>query len=998
MATYQHREMNQFQHDDLDKMEDIDIFDDEGDILLDLDWQQYTLGRRYVMCGVDWSCLVRALPCLPILPPEWWYRISKKQRKWFKGGVVCLGVLLLLALILTIALIPWGGKSVDAYKNDNSGADNIESIKPIAPQTGCDWMGKDPTSLLRPIAYRLDIDASFVDPYVSNGYVEMDFELVEESACVAVHKGEEVTIKEAVLLGSGEKGLHSHNETSGVSKIEFPTTISGGKATIAFKFDVVPAASFAGFKFKDVNGEIGGEQKILTSFSGGRHIFPCIDEVNVKATFTANMTVPAGLTTISNMPVVSKEEISSEDRVKFVFDRSPPMIAHVLTFVAAKMSSVGKETQLREKKASIGIYGRNRVDEMKPTLDRAATDLSTYETFLDMPFPLPKIDYFTERLEPHGGENWGLILMGESGLSQHPNLTDAFRLRRANELVAHETSHLWFAEVVGLDAEKDFFLQESMATYMQYLAGEVSMPNVGGFDRFYVENLLPALAADDGLESPPLTTRVGEPGPEIRWLIQYNKGASLMRMLRTYFLKGNDSPPIVAKAKPDEDPIRDGLQRYMKKFKFGNAGVADFWNTLGEATGEPLNKLMDRWTYQPGAPIIHVLLEGNQVVVKQSPLSLNPCEEGSEWWIPIGFKTKVNPEPQWKVLDTCGPMNLTQLASEEDSVLVNHEGFGYFRTHYHWDVFGSWFPRDSVEDIVNPTMSSTDFAVLLSDTFAMNEAGKYKIEVFMNLTSYLGSRLDVSWSPWQVALDNLGKIRNLMQSADTGCAEEFSDYVRKKLTDPILEKISDFEVGEDDSMDLRLMRSAVLLAAADFGDKKRLETAQELFDGDDFIHADLRDMVYRMAVSHGDSSVFDEIFTRGKQETQVHEKHRLLGALLYTTNSTQRRELWDFSSATHQLSNRDIAELVEHSRGTPTNDLFDIGVETLGSHGYVTQKLIYQTALFVTAPDRVTRLQDVASKRPSLTHLAANVARTVQKNQQWLETNSQKVCDWLKGE
>ena len=39
-----------------------------------LDWEQYAGNRRVRCCGCDVSWLQRCMPCLPWVPPEWWYK------------------------------------------------------------------------------------------------------------------------------------------------------------------------------------------------------------------------------------------------------------------------------------------------------------------------------------------------------------------------------------------------------------------------------------------------------------------------------------------------------------------------------------------------------------------------------------------------------------------------------------------------------------------------------------------------------------------------------------------------------------------------------------------------------------------------------------------------------------------------------------------------------------------------------------------------------------
>lgn len=57
--------------------------------------------------------------------------------------------------------------------------------------------------------------------------------------------------------------------------------------------------------------------------------------------------------------------------------------------------------------------------------------------------------------------------------------------------------------------------------------------------------------------------------------------------------------------------------------------------------GDDVHLWMENWTNTPGVPIIHVIKEGNDVYVKQSPLLTPKCDDAKSMWIPIQYKTKV---------------------------------------------------------------------------------------------------------------------------------------------------------------------------------------------------------------------------------------------------------------------------------------------------------------------------------------------------------------------
>ena len=52
--------------------------------------------------------------------------------------------------------------------------------------------------------------------------------------------------------------------------------------------------------------------------------------------------------------------------------------------------------------------------------------------------------------------------------------------------------------------------------------------------------------------------------------------------------------------------MRKGLNIYLKRFQYQNTITSDLWQALEEASGQPVAKIFNTWTYQQGYPIIIV--------------------------------------------------------------------------------------------------------------------------------------------------------------------------------------------------------------------------------------------------------------------------------------------------------------------------------------------------------------------------------------------------------
>ena len=63
--------------------------------------------RKYRACGCEWNWLIRCLH-IPTTPPEWWYRYSRRQRR-FLLGLIASAMALTITLTVLIAVVATHG-------------------------------------------------------------------------------------------------------------------------------------------------------------------------------------------------------------------------------------------------------------------------------------------------------------------------------------------------------------------------------------------------------------------------------------------------------------------------------------------------------------------------------------------------------------------------------------------------------------------------------------------------------------------------------------------------------------------------------------------------------------------------------------------------------------------------------------------------------------------------------------------------------------------------
>ncbi len=155
-------------------------------------------------------------------------------------------------------------------------------------------------------------------------------------------------------------------------------------------------------------------------------------------------------------------------------------------------------------------------------------------------------------------------------------------------VIAHELAHQWFGDYVTCGTWKDIWLNESFATYAQYLCYD----HFDGHDKAYDYMRTrqdDATSQDWGSVYCNDTTFY----PRIfDGRITYHKGACVIHMLRHEI---NNDEKFFAM-------LRDHLQQHA----FGNATTEDFRKTAERYAGKPLDAFFEQWIYKEGFPFINV--------------------------------------------------------------------------------------------------------------------------------------------------------------------------------------------------------------------------------------------------------------------------------------------------------------------------------------------------------------------------------------------------------
>jgi len=197
--------------------------------------------------------------------------------------------------------------------------------------------------------------------------------------------------------------------------------------------------------------------------------------------------------------------------------------------------------------------------------------------------------------------------------------TQAQMLGRAS-LIAHETAHMWFGDLVTMNWFDDVWTKEVFANFMAAKIVHPSFPEVDHELRFLLAHHPTAYGVDRTEGANPIRQAL----PNLReagtlyGAIIYQKAPVIMRQLE--LLVG-------------EDPFRDGMREYLQTFAFGNATWPALVEILDRNSPEDLRAWSDVWVEEPGRPTVWAELQpgGDGTVASLTLRQADPAGEGRVW-------------------------------------------------------------------------------------------------------------------------------------------------------------------------------------------------------------------------------------------------------------------------------------------------------------------------------------------------------------------------------
>lgn len=492
----------------------------------------------------------------------------------------------------------------------------------------------------------------------------------------------EIDIHSTTISADGSEVTSSpkitYDEGTQITTVSFDKSISpGAKIQLTQTFTGYLNDKMAGFyrsSYKDRDGSTKYLATTQMEPTDARRAFPCFDEPALKAQYTITLVADKHHTCLSNMDPASEKEVDSKvtgrKRKAVKFNKTPLMSTYLLAFIIGELNCI--ETKNFRVPVRVFATPDKDIEHGRFSLDLAARTLEFYERTFDSPFPLPKMDMVAIPDFSAGAmENWGLITYRVVDVLYDEKTSGASTKQRVAEVVQHELAHQWFGNLVTMDFWDGLWLNEGFATWMSWYSCNRFYPEWHVWQSYVTDTLQGALSLDSLRSSHPIEVPVKR-ADEINQIfdaISYSKGSCVLRMISKYL---------------GEQTFMEGIRRYLKKHAYGNTQTGDLWAALSDASGKPVEKVMDIWTKNVGYPVVSVTEDeqSNSISVKQNRFlrtgDVKPEEDKTLFPVFLGLRTKNGVDEDLTLSEREQDFKVPNL----DFFKLNADHSGIYRTSY----------------------------------------------------------------------------------------------------------------------------------------------------------------------------------------------------------------------------------------------------------------------------------------------------------------------------
>lgn len=309
--------------------------------------------------------------------------------------------------------------------------------------------------------------------------------------------------------------------------------------------------------------------------------FPTLDAPNQKTTLKISLHVPDSMTTLSNGTLLKTTASNKSGHKVDVWEQKLPHAPYLTMIAIGNWSTTkdiwrGKEVNymVEKKYAKYADLIFGKTPEM----------MEFFSNYTGVDFPWDKYSQVVVRNFVSGAmENTSAVVhMEQLQHNDREHLDNTYE-----DYVSHELFHHWFGDITTAESWANISLNESFATYGQYLWKEHAYGRAKAdesLEDFRQDYLFLGMNDDKKLIRYNFHNR-----DDVFDAVSYQKGACILHMLRQEI---------------GDEAFRESMKRYLNTFRFKSAEVHDWRLIVENVTGKDMNYFFDEWYFGKSHPVL----------------------------------------------------------------------------------------------------------------------------------------------------------------------------------------------------------------------------------------------------------------------------------------------------------------------------------------------------------------------------------------------------------
>ena len=310
--------------------------------------------------------------------------------------------------------------------------------------------------------------------------------------------------------------------------------------------------------------------------------FPTFDHNNERMTDEIYMTVDKKYITLSNGELVSQTQNADGTRTD-CWKMNLPHAPYLMMMAVGDFAIVKDKWRNKE----VNYYVEKKYEPYaKAIFGKTPEMMEFFSNKLGVVYPWNKYSQIAVRDYVSGAmENTTATIHGDFIQRTDRELLD----ENHEDIVSHELFHQWFGDLVTCESWSNLLLNESFATYGEYLWREHKYGREDA-DMHFQEDLKKYLTEAAGKEVN-MIRYYYEDREDMFDAHTYQKGGRILHMLRNYV---------------GDEAFFESLKLYLEKNKFSSVEIHNLRLAFEQVTGEDLNWFFNQWFLSSGHPLLSI--------------------------------------------------------------------------------------------------------------------------------------------------------------------------------------------------------------------------------------------------------------------------------------------------------------------------------------------------------------------------------------------------------